>query len=300
MITGGSKIDNRAAVDRIPIARYHSPIKPRGSAMPLQDRIGHDAGATRLEDTLATAAANGFPYLNFNADRGPNHLDNWDDARVAAVTDTVRRHGITLTLHTESAVNIAEFSPYVADAVDRYLESNIDLARRLGCAGVVVHGGYHFSSAVAERKAASLARLQRATAYAEEAGVTLLLENLNLEPTAAEIHYLAHTVAECRYYFDAISSARFGWAFTVNHAHLVPEGIDGFLDAFGIARIGEVRLADNNGDKEVHLNPGQGNIDFKAVFQRLETAGYRGFYTMAFGNLQDKLAARELFAGYAR
>lgn len=267
--------------------------------MPLKNRIGYDAGETRLEDALATAAANAFFYLDFNADRGPNRLDNWDAARIAAVTAAAGRHGITLTLHTASAVNIAEFSPYVDAAVDRYLESNIDLARRLGCPGVVVHSGYHFSSAVAERMAASLARLQRAVAYAEQAGVTLLLENLNFEPADAEIHYLAHTVAECRYYFDAISSERFGWAFTVNHAHLVPEGINGFLDAFGIARIGEVRLADNTGDREVHLNPGQGNIDFQAVFQRLEKAGYRGFYTMAFGSLQDKLAARELFAGYA-
>ncbi len=103
---------------------------------------------------------------------------------------------------------------------------------------------------------------------------------------------------ECRFYFDAISSANFGWAFTVNHANLVPEGIDGFLDAFGIDRIGEVRLADNLGVKEVHLNPGQGNIDFEAVFRRLESEGYRSFYTMAFGSLQDKLAARDAFVAF--
>ena len=70
------------------------------------------------------------------------------------------------------------------------------------------------------------------------------LENLNAEPERAEVHYLAHTVEECRPYFNAIQSEAFGWAFTVNHAHLVPEGIGGFLDAFGVARIGEVRLAD--------------------------------------------------------
>jgi len=62
-------------------------------------------------------------------------------------------------------------------------------------------------------------------AYAERTGAHLLLENLHFEPTTAEIHYLAHTVAECRYYFDAIASPAFGWAFTVNHAHLVPEGV---------------------------------------------------------------------------
>lgn len=54
----------------------------------------------------------------------------------------------------------------------------------------------------------------------------------------------------------------------------MPEGIDGFLDAFGIDRIGEVRLADNVGDKEVHLSPGRGNIDFESMFRRLESAKY--------------------------
>ena len=266
--------------------------------MNLRDRIGYDAGVTRLEDALATAAAHSFHYLDFNADQGPNRLDAWDDRRVESVVSTCRRSEITLTLHTASSVNIAEFSPYVDAAVDRYLEGNIDLARRLGCHGVVVHGGYHFSSALDCRMGASLERLKRASGYAEAAGVTLLLENLNFEPADAEIHYLAHTVAECRYYFDAIASERFGWAFTANHAHLVPEDVDGFLDAFGIDRIGEVRLADNTGDREVHLPPGQGNIDFPALFRRLESAGYRGFYTMAFGSLEDKLAARDLFAGY--
>ena len=265
--------------------------------MTLKDRIGYDAGTTRVEDALATAAEHGFHYLDFNADQGPNRLTEWGEERVAAVIRTSREADVTLTLHTASSINIAEFSPYVDEAVDRYLEGNIDLAKRLGCLGVVTHGGYHFSSSQDYRFQSSLERLKRATAYAEKAGVTLFLENLNFEPDDAEIHYMAHTVEECRFYLDAISSERFGWAFTVNHAHLVPEDVDGFLDAFGVSRIGEVRLADNLGDREVHLNPGEGNIDFPAVFTRLESSGYTGFYTMAFGSLDDKLAAREYFAG---
>jgi hypothetical protein len=81
-----------------------------------------------------------------------------------------------------------------------------------------------------------------------------------------------------------------------NHANLVPEGIDGFIDAFGIRRIGEVRLADNLEDKEVHLRPGEGNIDFASLFTRLESASYQGHYMMAFGDQSDKLEARDFFA----
>jgi len=156
-----------------------------------------------------------------------------------------------------------------------------------------VHAGFHFSGAVDARKAASLERLKRLTAYAERAGARLLLENLNAEPERAEVHYLGHTVEECRPYFEQITSDHFGWAFTVNHAHLVPEGIGGFLDAFGIGRIGEVRLADNTGEYEIHLAPGEGTIDFGALFTRLETGGYARHYMMAFGGDDAKLAARD-------
>jgi len=267
--------------------------------MGLAGRIGFDAGARRLEEALAWAARHDFHYLDFNADAGPNHLDAWDAARVRAARAVCARDGIHLGLHTQSAVNVAETSPRVAEAVDAYLRANVDLAVSLGCEWVVVHAGYHFSSAVDARKAASLDRLRRLTAHAERVGAYLVLENLNREPEHAEVRYLAHTVEECRPYFDGIGSPHLGWAFTVNHAHLVPEGIDGFLDAFGVERIGEVRLADNTGEYEVHLNPGEGTIDFGKLLGRLEGAGYRRHYTMAFGSDQDKLAARDRLAAIA-
>ncbi|MDA0733043.1 MAG: sugar phosphate isomerase/epimerase [Chloroflexi bacterium] len=267
--------------------------------MNLKDRIGYDAGALPLEEALQIAASHQFHYLNFNADTGANRLDNWSSDRAETVQALFQQYDIHLSLHTASSVNVAETSPFVDEAVDRYLRENVNLATQLGCEGVVVHGGYHFSDAVADRMAKSLERLKRLVEYAESVGAVLLLENLNFEPNDAEIHYLAHNVPECRYYLDAIRSESLGWAFTVNHANLVPEGIDGFLDAFGVERIGEVRLADNLGDKEVHLNPGDGNIDFAATFRRLESSGYSKFYTMAFGSLDDKLRARDMFSAYA-
>jgi sugar phosphate isomerase/epimerase len=264
----------------------------------LKERIGLDVGATRLEDVLGAAAARGVKHLDFSADVGPNRLDGWPEDRVRVVRETCDRNGVLLGLHTQSAINVAEYSPVVSDAVDQYLLSNIDLAVRLGCRWVIVHGGYHFSSSLEARKQASLERLKRSVEYAEGVGALLILENLNFEPDDAEVHYLAHSVEECRLYFDAIQSDHFGWAFTANHAHLVPEDIDGFLDAFGIGRIWEVRLADNWGVKEEHLIPGEGNIDFDALFRRLESSRYQRFYTLAFGSMEDKLASREELARF--
>ena len=63
----------------------------------------------------------------------------------------------------------------------------------------------------------------------------------------------------------------------------------------------EVRLADcfRNG-KEEHLRPGEGDFDFPSLFRTLETRGYKGHYTSAFGSLDDMLAAREMFARIGR
>ncbi len=93
------------------------------------------------------------------------------------------------------------------------------------------------------------------------------------------MHYLAHTVEEWQYYWD-IASPAFKLSFTANHAHLVPEGIAGFVAALDFSRVGEVRLADcfRNGH-EVHLPPGQGDLDFGAMFKLIEGRGFRGNYT---------------------
>ncbi len=269
--------------------------------MTLRDRIGVDLGGRRpLEDGFTWAAAHNVFYVDTCLEGAPDHPNapaTWTPARVAALRRACQQHQIHVGLHSSSAVNVAETSPLMAEATDRYLQTYIELAGRLGAEWVVVHAGYHFSGDYPARQAASLARLQRAVAQAERANVRLLLENLNREPEHAEVRYLAHDLKECHEYFGQIQSPNLGWAFTVNHAHLVPEGIDGFLDAMDVGRCGEVRVADSHGRYEEHLRPGEGTIDFAKMFRRIEGAGYRSHYMMAFGTLDDMLAGRERLVG---
>ena len=268
--------------------------------MTLRERIGIDVGRKLpVEEGIAWAAANDVHHIDAQADIAPNALASFDDARCSAIRDACDDTGVRLALHTLSAVNTAEFSPFLCDAVDRYLEAYVDLAVRLDAEWIVVHAGYHFTSDKTLRMQKSRERLARAAGYAEKAGATLLLENLNWEPERAEVRYLAHDVEECRYFFDAIDSPALGWSFTVNHATLVPEGIDGFIDAMPMKRCREVRLADNNGEYELHMFPGEGIIDFGRMFVRLEGAGFEGRYTNAFGSLDDCLRGREVLVDMA-
>lgn len=270
--------------------------------MSLRDRIGIDIGRKLpLEDAVEWAARHAVRYIDIQLDTGANALGTIDAARAARVRAACARDGIHLGLHTASAVNVAEYAPYVGEAVEAYLRAYVDAAQRLGAEWIVMHAGFHFTSDKEMRMQAGRERLARVVGYAEGRGPLVLLENLNKEPQDAEIHYLAHTVEEWRYYFAQLHSPAFGLSFTANHAHLVPEGIPGFVAALDWGHVAEVRLADcfRNGH-EVHLKPGAGDLDFADLFRRVEGSGFRGHYTNAFGSLDDMLAGRDTLVRLAQ
>ena len=268
----------------------------------LFERIGVDIGRKmRLEEAIDWAAEHAVRHIDIQLDTGANAFTRFDDARCAGIRAACADKGVRLGLHTLSAVNVAEYSPLLSEAVDAYMRAYIDIAPRLGAEWIVVHAGYHFTDDVEMRMQAGLDRLERMVAYAETKGAKLLLENLNKEPDDAEVHYLAHTVAEWRYYYDRITSPAFALSFTANHAHLLPEGVAGFVDAIPMERVEEVRLADCfRLGKEVHLVPGEGDFDFADLFKRVEAAGFTGVYTNAFGSVDDMNAARRRFVEEAR
>lgn len=268
----------------------------------LRDRIGVDIGRRmKLEDGLEWAARNAVRYVDVQLDTGANAFTSFDDSRARAVQDTCERDGIHLGLHTLSAINVAEYSPLVSEAVDAYMRAYVEIAPKLGAEWIVVHAGYHFTADTRLRMEAGLDRLKRIVAHAERYGARLLLENLNKEPANAEVHYLAHTIDEWRWFYEKIDSPAFALSFTANHAHLVPEGVEGFVDAIPWGRVAEVRLADcfRNGHEQ-HLCPGEGDFDFGDMFRRVEAKGFAGHYMGAFGSVDDMQAARDVLVDAAR
>jgi sugar phosphate isomerase/epimerase len=253
-------------------------------------------GSWPLEEAIEWAADHGFVRVDFNADTSPNYPGTFTPSRVEAIRELAARRGVQIGIHTLSAVNMAEITPVMHAAVDEYVRQNFDLAAALGCGYVICHGGYHFSGDKEARLTTAIERMRLATRLAEERGIDIYFENHNREPAEAEIHYLPRDVAETRRFFDAISSPRFRWAFNVAHSYLVPDGPDGFLAAFGAARIGQVRLNDSRARFEEHLIPGEGVVDFRRIFARLAALGYTGPYTLDFGDPDDRAHWRDEFA----
>lgn len=105
---------------------------------------------------------------------------------------------------------------------------------------------------------------------------------------------------ETIWYFDQIQSPKLKWAFTINHAHYDPIGIAGFVDGMGMERCDEMRVADNNGEYELHMHPGTGTVDFVDMFKRIEEAGSTGHYMCGWGTVEQMLEGREFLVERAR
>jgi len=265
----------------------------------LFDRIGVDINQKLpLEQAVEWTVKHKVPYIDLCLDQTPELLKG-DRKRTLAARRRLEKAGVRLGLHTLSGVNVAETSPFVSKAADDYLAAYIDAARELGAGWIVVHGGYHFGGDKRARMEAAVSRIAKAAKLAEKKKAKLLLENLNPEPEQAEVHYLANDLEECKYYFDRLDSPALGWSFTVNHAHIRPNRIDEFMARLDMKRCGEVRLADCRGTHEEHLRPGEGTIDFPAMFATIEKGGYRGHYMQAYGSLDDMLTGRATLAALA-
>jgi sugar phosphate isomerase/epimerase len=265
----------------------------------MKERIGVDLGnRMKTEESLNWAGENGFFYVNTGLDNPENSYASMTAERIAGIRKLLDQHEIRLGLHTLSGVNTAETSPFVSEATDEYLKAYVDIAPSLGATWIIVHAGYHFTKDLERRKIAARDRLQRIADHAEKKGVRLLLENMNPEPKDAEVKYLGHDIEECKFFFETIQSPAFGWSYTVNHAHMLPEGIRGFTASFDLDTCGEIRLADNRGEIEEHLFPGEGTIDWADVFESIEGAGYRGHYMLAFGDADDMRRGRDWLLNY--
>ena len=260
----------------------------------LRQRIGVDVGRRiSAEEALEWAVQNEVYYFDIQTDIAPNALESFDDSRCSKIREGCEQHGLHLGLHTLSGVNIAEISPHLREAADAYLRNYIDLSVKLGAEWIVVHGGYHFTGCQKIRKQASIDRIKRAVEYAEKQNALLLLENLNGEPELAEVHYMPDNLEDTQEYFEHIQSPNLRWSFTINHAHFDPIGIKGFVEGMDMSLCEEVRVADNNGEYEIHMKPGKGNVDFGEMFRLIQSSGFSGHCMNGFGSLDDMLEGRE-------
>ena len=234
--------------------------------------------ARRLRrDHLAEVAAHGFGAVEIIATR--SHLDYHDAAALDEAAAWLTQEGLRLhSLHAPvmerfdgrwiNPLSIASPDEEARSQAVRETGAALELARRVPVSVLVVHPGLQdslLSPTVRNSREAILRSVEEIVALASPLGVRVALEVIPNELGTAEA--LARML-------DELDIPELGVCLDFGHAHL--QG--GVVDA--IEALAEVLAAthihDNGGDRDAHLAPFEGTIDWAGALLALQKVGYDG------------------------
>jgi sugar phosphate isomerase/epimerase len=151
------------------------------------------------------------------------------------------------------------------EAMDE-LKRVIDVADDLPYSRLILHMGGTRETADPRKRDAAFSTLEHLILHAHHAGVTICVENTNSE--MGDPNYLRAFVDETR-----LTGLRFN--FDIGHAHLSDFPEDERIEkSFSPLRelVSSVHLHDNHAEKDEHLPPFDGNINWPAAIKTLQSA----------------------------
>jgi hydroxypyruvate isomerase len=193
----------------------------------------------------------------------------WRNKDIDAIERALGETGVSvLTMVSEpqgQAVDPARRNEFVTA-----VKESLPIAVRLGIPNLVlVAGDARTSASDSEQRKALTDALRAAAPFAEEAGINLILENLNSRVDHVGT-YLSSTPLALEILRD-VNSANVQMLYDLYHSVVMDEDPAEVL-AGSIDLIAHVQVADHPGRHE----PGSGVVDWKKQFRSLKQLGYQG------------------------
>ena len=221
---------------------------------------------------LALVHGAGFQAIELFASRG--HFDYTVTQEVRGLTHILADNRLQLaSLHAPTSrdfgPNREGGTPLSITEVERVrrieamdeLKRAIDVAEDLPFSRMILHMGGHRDVADPRKRDAAFSSLEHLVLHAKHVGVTICVENTTSE--MGNPSYLRTFVEETR-----LTGLRFN--FDIGHAHLAdgPEE-ERVATSFEAMRehIASAHIHDNLGDKDAHLPPYDGSIDWPAALK---------------------------------
>jgi sugar phosphate isomerase/epimerase len=158
-------------------------------------------------------------------------------------------------------INVASSDRSQIVAAMDEIKRAIEVAEQIPYRFLIQHIGVPNESFDERKFEAAMTSIEHLRAFAKPLGVRILLENIDNELATPErlVEFIHIT------HFDDV-----GVCFDVGHAHLM----SGVAEGFEILKkyIGSTHIHDNNKDKDSHLWPGAGSIDWKQTMELLRSA----------------------------
>jgi sugar phosphate isomerase/epimerase len=228
-------------------------------------------------ELLGQIAGAGFEAVEIFGTRG--HFDYTTKQEVVSMASALSQHHLALaSLHAPTSRDLSATreggAPLSITEVERVrrieamdeLKRVIDVAEDLPYSRLILHMGGPRETADPRKRDAAFSSLEHLVLHAHHRGVTIAVENTTSE--MGDPAYLRNFVDETR-----LTGLRFN--FDIGHAHLAegpePERIEkGFAPLHELAV--SAHIHDNHGEKDEHLPPYAGSIDWESAVKILKTA----------------------------
>jgi sugar phosphate isomerase/epimerase len=228
-------------------------------------------------DVLGQISGAGFQGVEIFCSR--SHFDYANKAEVREMAMALSDHRLTLTsLHAPTSRDLSATreggQPLSICEVERVrrieamdeLKRAIDVADELPFSRMIFHMGGTRETSDPRKRDAAFSSLEHLILHAGHTGVTICVENTTSE--MGDPAYLRAFVDETR-----LTGLRFN--FDIGHAHLADGPEEERIEkAFAPLRelVAGVHLHDNHGEKDEHLPPFDGTIDWAAATKMLKTS----------------------------
>ncbi len=210
-------------------------------------------------------AANGFAFLDLNLepDLTPENVDT------AALRARLQRHGLGVTGHLAWYLPIGSAMKPLRAASVGIIRPHLDACAAVGAELVTVHADWPNGLFDADEGVAfQLESLRALLAEASARGLRLVYEPVpHRHDTPENLERILAALPELGCHLD------------LGHCNLFGKDPAAMLRRFA-SRLRHLHLHDNFGDKDLHLPPGAGRIDWDAVCLALEEIEYAGTITL--------------------
>jgi sugar phosphate isomerase/epimerase len=228
-------------------------------------------------ELLAQISEHGFSELEVFCSRA--HFDYGSKQEIQALKSALEANRITLSsLHAPTSKDMSATresgTPLSICEVERVrrieamdeFKRALDVSEELPFSRMVLHMGGSRETADPRKRDAAFSSLEHLVLHAHHAGVALAVENTTSE--MGDPAYLRAFVDETR-----LTGLRFN--FDIGHANLADGPAEQRLEkSFAPLRdlVASVHLHDNHGDKDEHLPPYDGSIDWSAAIPLLKSS----------------------------
>jgi len=231
--------------------------------------FGPDADACEVLDFAVQHGFAGYELSSYHF--WPERLRA---AEVAYIRSVVRAQGLRLAIHARHrGISFGAHDSALRQRFVEELQATVRFAAELGGDIVVAHVGEIVPATGtaaacgardrAEAFALALDSFARCAPVAGECGVRICVENVQLRPTEVITSFSEHVCL-----VDTLGHPAVVCALDTGHAY-VRGGIQACIEAFG-PRLQHIHLHDNHGEKDEHLEVGQGHIPFTELASFLQ------------------------------